>query len=279
MISHEYRGRIAPTTSGFLHAGHLATFRTAAERAKKAGGKLVLRIEDLDRARCTDEYERACLEDLNKARIAWDEGPDVGGAFAPYRQSQRTASYARALEKLARAGAVYPCGVSRRTLLAAGLEQKRKFDFSPPEKIFPPALRAQTPAWDGLENPLGMCWRFRTPDLRTVRFDDALKGECRFTALEDFGDFVVWRRDGIPAYELAAVADDIAMRITEVVRGEDLLLSTARQILVYEALNAEIPQFAHCPLLRDEHGEKISKTTLKNRGYRGKLLIRDMESC
>jgi len=250
-----YRGRIAPTPTGHLHLGHARTFGVAWARARACGGALVLRNEDLDRDRCRPEFAAAFVEDLRWFGLDWDEGPEDHGPFAPYRQSARRDHYLAAWARLRDAGAIYPSPHSRRDVEAAlGAPHEGES-----EAVFPPELRAASGAGRDASTPAGVNWRFRVPDGETVRFTDLHRGPQAFVAGRDFGDFVVWRRDDIPAYELAVVVDDIAMRITEVVRGEDLLLSTARQLLIYRALGAPPPAFFHCPLMVDENGRRLAK--------------------
>ena len=245
-----YRGRIAPTPTGFLHLGHYQTFRTAYERARAAGGKLILRVEDIDPARCRPEYAQAALEDLRWSGLDWDEGPDVGGPFAPYEQSQRIAKFRQALEKLSESGAIFPCTCSRRDVATAALAPHAE----DAERLYPGTCRQKTLA--GTSNFVS--WRFRVPE-EAVSFVDARMGAQTFMGGRDFGDFVVWRRDDLPAYELAVVVDDAAMQITEVVRAEDLLASTARQLLLYRALGCTPPGFYHCPLVTDPRGTRLAK--------------------
>jgi glutamyl/glutaminyl-tRNA synthetase len=250
----EYRGRIAPSPTGFLHLGHASTFWTAFQRALHAGGRLVLRDEDLDPQRSRSDYASAMLEDLHWLGIRWDEGPDVGGPFGPYRQSARRTIYLDAWTRLRRQGVLYPCGCSRRDLAEAA--QAPHDNPENDEPLYSGRCRdKQSDAVD----PAGTTWRFRVPDGATLRFDDGGAGAQAYTAGQDFGDFIVWRRDDVPAYQLAVVADDVAMKITEVVRGRDLLKSTARQLLVYEALGIAPPAFFHCPLVSDETGQRLAK--------------------
>jgi len=250
-----YRGRIAPTPTGFLHRGHAATFRTAFERARAAGGALVFRMEDLDAQRCKLLYAQAALEDLRAIGLAWQEGPDVGGPHAPYVQSQRRDYYLAAWRQLKDGGFIYPCTRSRKDVQAASLAPHAENE----DPIFPTAWRAAPEAAHAYAAPAGVHWRFRVPDGEFVRFVDALQGAQAFTAGQDFGDFVVWRNDDVPAYELAVVVDDNAMGITEVVRGADLLKSTARQLLLYAALALKAPAFCHCPLVCGADGKRLSK--------------------
>jgi len=247
-----YRGRIAPTPTGPLHLGHLATFRTAWLRAREAGGTLVYRNEDIDPHRCRRQFVEAAIEDLRWAGLDWDEGPDVGGPFVPYDQSARMPLYRAALERLRSANAVYPCTCSRRDVAAAAHAPHAVGG----EVIYPGLCRhrdADTPV------DAAHAWRFRVPDGEVVAFVDGRLGPQGYVAGRDFGDFIVWRRDDAPAYELAVVVDDAAMEITEVVRGEDLLLSTARQLLLYRALGLQPPAWYHCPLVRDERGRRLAK--------------------
>ena len=252
-----YRGRIAPTPTGYLHLGHARTFWVANERALKAGGKLIYRCEDIDSARCKSEYAEAALEDLSWFGCRWDEGPDIGGSFAPYRQSERTHFFLDAWKKLNTAGSIYPCNQSRKDVanaLQAPHENDEDRELIYPKKLRPPAGTGNTAASPGITN-----WRFRVPDNRVIKFNDLNKGLRAFECQRDFGDFLIWRKDGLPAYELAVAVDDTAMQITEVVRGEDLLLSTARQLLLYEALELKPPKFYHVPLVCDSKGRRLAK--------------------
>ena len=269
-----YRTRIAPTVSGLLHIGHARTFLAACDRAREFGGKVVLRIDDIDSQRCSRAYEDAAIEDIRSAGVHWDEGPDVGGEYGPYRQSERIPMYESAMERLIRGGFVYPSPQSRSEIKKLARSCARTFPFCDAEPIFPEALRPlSTTTVEELKNFRNFNWRFRVPDGEKVRFRDSLAGDMEFVCGEDFGDFLVWRKSAEPSYELASAVDDWLMDITEIVRGEDLLLSTARQILVWRALGAEIPDFRHCPLLRGDNGEKLSKTSIAKSGG-SKWLIR-----
>ncbi len=270
----EYRGRVAPTPSGLLHIGHAMTFKIACDRARTRGGKIVLRIEDIDRARCKREYIDAAIKDLKSVGIDWDEGVDIGGEYAPYLQSERFDYYWSLVKKLSELGLVYPCEVSRAQIKEHGISPSRTFDFCEPEIIFPYALRDLPKSVVEVENAKKKNWRFIVPRGTIIEFVDNNFGKMHFVCGEDFGDFLVWRKSGEPSYELAVVADDAAMKITEIVRGKDLLLSTARQILLYKALNFQVPEFYHCELLRDKNGEKISKSSLA-RGADNEWLIKN----
>ena len=248
-----YRGRIAPSPTGYLHLGHARTFLIAAERAREFRGSLAFRNEDLDRERCRPEFVSAMFEDLRWLGISWDEGPDCGGAYAPYSQGDRREHYLSVWKQLRDAGLIYPCTCSRKDL-AASISAPNDLDDEP---IYPGKCRTRTTKQ--YEEPAGVNWRFRVPDGEEVAFADQHLGAQQYMAGRDFGDFVIWRRDDVPAYQLAVVADDHAMKISEVVRGADLLKSTARQLLLYRAMEWKTPQFYHCDLMRDENGARLAK--------------------
>lgn len=223
-----------------------------------AGGLLVLRNEDLDRARCRSEFVSAMLEDLRWFGFRWEEGPDRGGLFGPYLQSERHALYRDAFERLRAGGFVYPCTCSRRDVQLAAQAPNQGDE----EPVYPGTCRPKEPSSGRNLVASGagkVNWRFRVPDGESVAFVDEACGPQSFLAGRDFGDFVVWRQDDVPAYQLAVTVDDAAMGITEVVRGRDLLVSTARQLLLYRALNLVPPRFYHCALLTDEHGVRLAK--------------------
>ena len=250
-----YRGRLAPSPTGYLHLGHARTFWIAFQRARTAGGKLVFRNEDLDYARCKPEFVAAMYEDLRWLGVEWDEGPDVCGPFAPYSQSQRRSIYLDSWRRLRDAGVIFPCSCSRKDLERA-LQAPHEDDDEP---HYPGTCRSRIAEARSFSSPAGISWRFRGPDGEKIGFDDLYCGRQAFIAGKDFSDFLVWRRDDIPAYQLAVVADDEAMEITEVVRGADLLKSTARQLLLIRALGYREPKYFHCPLLRDENNRRLAK--------------------
>lgn len=249
-----YRGRLAPTPSGLLHLGHAQTFWIAHQRCRERHGQLVLRQEDLDRARCRPEFALAAEEDLHWLGLDWDEGP--------YYQSQRLPLYEEHLRLLQASGHVYACSCSRKEVQ----EAQRAPNQGDEEPLYGGCCRK------GPQHSEIRAWRFRVPE-RAVEFTDLARGPQRFLGQQDFGDFVVWRPQAGPSYQLAVVVDDALMRITEVVRGCDLLLSTARQILLYQALGLDAPEFYHCPLITDESGVRLAKRhdalalkTLRERG-------------
>jgi glutamyl-tRNA synthetase len=271
-----YRGRLAPSPTGYLHVGHARTFFTAWQRARDAGGALILRMEDLDSERSKNIYADAAIEDLRWLGIRWLEGPDVGGPCAPYVQSRRRAFYVEAWRRLFKRGYLFPCRCSRKdleTAPAAPHERAQrdqagaKLDALDDEPIYPGTCREAESYTKPLpvsltgepEVPAGINWRFRVPDGEAIEFVDQNLGPQRFIAGVDFGDFLVWRRDGVPSYQLACVVDDATMRITEAVRGADLLLSTARQILLNRALGFKNPAWYHCSLIVDHNGRRLAK--------------------
>lgn len=251
-----YRGRIAPSPTGYLHRGHARTFWVAQQRAEAAGGTLIFRNDDLDRARTRAELIGAMFEDLRWLGLRWREGPDVGGPFAPYNQSERLSHYRAAFEDLHARGFIYRCSCSRRDV-ARALAAPHAADDEP---IYPGTCR---PSLEGHDEKrvlnLNANWRFRVPDGETIAFTDRAAGPQRACAGLDFGDFLVWRRDGLPSYQLACAVDDALMGITEVVRGADLLLSTARQLLLYRALAWDPPAFYHAELVLDTNGQRLAK--------------------
>jgi glutamyl/glutaminyl-tRNA synthetase len=263
-----YRGRLAPSPTGYLHLGHARTFWVAQERAQANSGTLVLRNEDIDATRFNLKFVDAMIEDLRWFGFDWQEGPDCGGPFAPYHQSERFHLYRAALEKLRADGFIYPCTCSRKDIRDAASAPNAENE----EPIYPGTCRPK-PGAGGRKPVDRVCipdvrpprsdfrfsWRFRISDGEAISFNDGNFGPQQFVAGKDFGDFVVWRHDDVPAYQLACVVDDAAMQITEVVRGADLLVSTARQILIYRALGLKPPVFFHCPLMQDKSGQRLAK--------------------
>jgi glutamyl-tRNA synthetase len=249
-----YRGRLAPSPTGLLHLGHARTFWIAAQRAAKHGGTLILRNEDLDPQRSRAEFAEAMIEDLHWIGIRWSEGPDCDGPYAPYAQSQRREHYLEAWRRLRDGGFIFPCTCSRKDLAQAASAPNDADD----EPIYPGRCRGRKDAAD-FDKPAGVNWRFRVPEGEEIRFIDQHLGTQSFVAGRDFGDFVVWRRDDVPAYQLAVVVDDAEMKITEVVRGADLLKSTARQLLLYRTLGWSPPEFCHCDLVLDNAGIRLAK--------------------
>ncbi|HWZ83721.1 MAG TPA: tRNA glutamyl-Q(34) synthetase GluQRS [Terriglobales bacterium] len=253
-----YRGRLAPSPTGLLHVGHARTFWMAALRATERQGTLILRNEDLDPQRSRPEFAAAMIEDLRWLGIRWSEGPDCGGPYGPYAQSQRRDFYLEAWRRLRDAGAIYPCICSRKDLAQSAGAPHENENENDDEPIYPGHCRGRTDA-SAFAEPAGVNWRFRVPDGEEISFTDLSLGAQRYVAGRDFGDFVVWRRDDVPAYQLAVVVDDAAMQISEVVRGADLLKSTARQLLQIRALGYFVPEYFHCELVRNKSGVRLAK--------------------
>lgn len=253
------RGRLAPSPTGNLHLGNAWSFLLAWLAVRAAGGRVVLRLEDIDPERSRQEFADALLADLRWLGLDWDEGPDVGGPCGPYVQGQRLERYAAALEDLAEAGRVYPCFCTRKELreLAGAPHAVLAGDGS---AAYPGTCRGLGEA----ERAQLLC-QGRKPALRlhceklVLRFDDLVAGPQSMNLAECGGDFALRRSDGVFAYQLAVVLDDIAMGITQVLRGNDILTSTPRQLYLYQLLGASPPSYAHVPLVLDSKGERLAK--------------------
>ena len=261
-----YRGRIAPTPSGYLHEGHASTFKVAWSRARERNGDIVYRNDDLDKLRCQSEFSQAAMQDLKSLKINWDEGPDCGGEYGPYNQSERADKYTAVLLQLAKEGFVYPCEKSRKEIQSFGMKAKVGKEY-----LFPQELRPSEKKFTIDQVYLNTNWRYRTKWSEKVSFVDGRKGEQTFEIGKDFADFLVWRKDGFASYELATVVDDHLMEISEIVRGEDLLVSSARQCVLFAALNWTPPQFYHCELVLDQKGRKLSKSEKNTQNQFGPL--------
>lgn len=246
------RGRYAPSPTGPLHLGNVRSALLAWLDIRSAGGAFVLRMEDLDPQRSSAESARGIIDDLRWLGLDWDEGPDVGGTFGPYDQSARGELYRSAIDALTRDGAAYACTCSRaevaRTANAphAGEDGPR----------YPGTCRAGPSHPERLKGASSIRLRVENGP---VTFVDGLAGPQSFDVSAAVGDFVIRRVDGVAAYQLAVALDDARMGMTRVVRGDDLLPSTARQRLVYRALGLHEPSFAHLPLLVDETGHRLAK--------------------
>jgi glutamyl-tRNA synthetase len=250
------RGRFAPSPTGPLHLGNARTALLSWLAARAGGGGYVMRVEDLDGPRVRPGLEARLLAELRWLGLDWDEGPDVGGPSAPYRQSERLPRYAAALARLREAGLAYPCFCSRAEIAAASQAPHGPGDEGP---RYPGTCRDLAPAEVARRaSARPPAWRFRVAP-GVVAFVDGVHGPARHDVLAETGDFVVARADGVPAYQLAVVVDDAAMGIEEVVRGDDLLPSTARQLLLYRALGLTAPRFAHVPLVTGEDGARLAK--------------------
>ncbi|MBA2678025.1 MAG: tRNA glutamyl-Q(34) synthetase GluQRS [Ktedonobacteraceae bacterium] len=253
------RGRFAPSPTGDLHLGNLRTALLAWLFTRCASGHFVLRIEDLDQPRVRPGSTVRILADLRWLGLDWDEGPDCGGPYAPYTQSERLHIYQHYLKQLQDAGLVYPCYCTRAEIAQAASDPQQGAEDGPryPEtcRNLSASDRRRYEA-NGRQPSL----RFRVPAASLVTFNDLLVGEYTTQHVHSVvGDFIVQRSDGIFAYQFAVVIDDALMHINQVVRGTDLLSSTARQILLYEALGFPVPTFAHVPLVLDEQGHRLAK--------------------
>jgi glutamyl-tRNA synthetase len=282
-----YVTRFAPSPTGSLHLGNARTALFNYLAARASGGRMVLRVEDTDAERSDEAHFERLIADLRWLGIEWNEGPDVGGPNGPYRQSERGPRYAEAIGYLRSAGLAYPCfctpeelALSRRTQLAAG---------RPPRYA---GTCASLPAGEvGRRVALGRthAMRFRVPARRTIEFDDLIHGVQRF-ASDDIGDFVVSRADGSAAFFLGNAVDDAAMGVTLVLRGDDHLANTPRQIMVLEALGLGVPRYGHLPLVLGPSGAPLSKRDgaaglheLREQGYLpgalGNYLVRLGHAC
>ncbi|MCL6444160.1 MAG: tRNA glutamyl-Q(34) synthetase GluQRS [Alicyclobacillus sp.] len=270
------RGRFAPTPSGQLHLGNAATALLAWLQIRHLGGEFVLRIEDVDQPRCRPAWTTQLLQDLRWLGLDWDEGPDVGGPYGPYLQSERRHLYEGAIAKLMEAGRLYPCFCSRAALQAIASAPHGLASEGP---VYPGTCRGLTPDdRDRLRNTKQPSLRFALPD-KAVTIDDEVAGPQHFPPGAG-GDFIVQRADGIVAYQLAVAVDDATMRISHVLRGADLLDSTPRQLLLLEALGLPAPRYAHVPLLCWPDGSRLSKRdksltlgVLRNGGVRPEQVV------
>jgi glutamyl-tRNA synthetase len=252
------RGRFAPSPTGALHLGNARTALLAWLHARAHGGAFVMRVEDLDFGRVRPGIMERQLDELRWLGLDWDEGPDVGGPFGPYVQSQRQERYDAALRTLAQRGLLFECTCSRKDIAQAasaphaGEEGPRYTGACRDRRVDPavPSLMAHGRSLFALRMQV---------EPGAVCFTDGVMGDCCFDPAAEGGDFVVRRRDGAAAYQLAVVVDDAAMGMTHVVRGADLLSSTARQILLCRALELPVPAFVHVPLMLGPDGERLAK--------------------
>ncbi len=249
-------GRFAPSPSGRIHLGNILCCLLAWLSARQQGGRVVLRIEDLDTARCPRRYADQMEADLHWLGLDWDDGPGKEGGHGPYYQSQRTSRYRAALERLEAMGMVYPCFCTRAELHAASAPHREDGQV-----LYPGTCRDLTAAQAAeraRQTGRSPALRLRVPD-REISFTDGHMGPYSEYLPRDCGDFLLCRSDGMFAYQLAVVVDDAAMGVTEVVRGADLLASTPRQLLLYDLLGLSAPRFFHFPLLLAADGRRLSK--------------------
>ncbi len=248
-------GRLAPTPSGLLHLGNARSFLLAWLWARSLGGRVIMRVEDIDLPRCSRELRNQALSDLAWLGLDWDEGPHAGDAIGPYDQSTRFELSRRALDQLIVAGRAYPCVCSRKDI-----EEATRAPHGDEGAIYPGTCRGRfatfAEAAEFAKSP--PAWRFAFDDA-PISFHDEIQGPITIKP-RDLGDFVLWRKDGLPSYQLAVTVDDAAMGVTQVLRGRDLIQSTARQLALYKALGLQAPQqWAHAPLLIDPTGRRLAK--------------------
>ncbi len=250
--------RFAPSPSGYIHLGNVRTALFSALMAARDHGVFLLRIEDTDPARSTHDYTDALKEDLAWLGLRWQEGPDVGGDHGPYHQSQRAEIYARYYSELEQRDLAYPCFCSEHQL---ALSRKAQIAASKPPRYAGTCARltpeqVQAKLQEGVPPAL----RFRVPQTQNIRFDDAVRGEQIFSGA-DIGDFIIRRADGTPAFFFCNAIDDALMQVTHVLRGEDHLSNTPRQILLLEALHLRVPGYGHISMIVGADGAPLSKRT------------------
>jgi glutamyl-tRNA synthetase len=250
------RVRFAPSPSGFLHVGGARTALYNYLHARRMGGTFVLRIEDTDAARSSDDSVQAIFAGLRWLGLGWDEGPEAGGGHGPYFQSQRRAFYDAYAARLEAAGHAYPCFCTPEELEARRVQQLARGE----DPRYDGRCRALAPAERAARAASGArpVLRFALPDARELAWDDVVRGRIAFRS-EVLDDFVLVRSDGLPTYNFACVVDDLEMRITHVIRGDDHISNTPRQLLLYRALGATEPVFAHASMILGPDGKRLSK--------------------
>ncbi len=247
-------GRLAPSPTGSLHLGHARTFLVAWLSVRREGGRVILRTEDLDATRARPGAAENAIADLRWLGLDWDEGPDVGGPSFPYVQSQRMTSYRTSLETLIRNERVYPCTCTRADVERAASAPHPEDEGS----TYPGTCSGRSAGDAGALGERPFAWRFRVPP-GPVGWRDLSRGEVSIDPARLGGDFVVGRSGVGPSYQLAVVHDDATMGVSEVIRGDDLVASTPRQILLYRALGREPPAFGHLPLAVGGDGRRLAK--------------------
>jgi len=253
------RGRLAPSPTGALHLGNARTFLIAWLHARRHGGRVVLRMEDLDHPKVKPGTAQAALADLRWLGLDWDEGPDVGGPCEPYVQTARRPHYRQALQRLREQGLVYPCVCSRRDVEAGQSAPQMGEDGLAYDGACRGLFASYEAAVAALPPDRAPAWRFQAPAGGETQFIDGFHDLQRERVAETIGDFVIARDPDGAGYMLAVVVDDAAMGITEVVRGDDLLAATHRQLLLYRALGLDPPRFVHVPLVVSADGRRLAK--------------------
>ncbi len=251
------RVRFAPSPTGFMHVGNARTALFNYLFAKHNRGKFILRIEDTDLERHSEEAVKVIYEALKWMGIKWDEGPDVGGNYGPYRQSERREIYKEHIEKLKEKGLVYECFCTTEELEKMRKEQLERGE--PPRYTGKCRNLTEEEKEKLRKEGRKPVLRFKVPKDRIIKFKDLVKGEIEISSNQLGGDFVIVRSNGMPVYNFVVVVDDALMEISHVIRGEDHISNTPKQILLYEALGFKVPQFAHLPMILGSDRSKLSK--------------------
>lgn len=248
-------GRLAPSPTGAQHVGNARTYLLAWLAIRSRGGRMILRMEDIDSPRVKPWAAAQAIDDLRWLGLDWDEGPDIGGPHGPYVQTQRLERYAAALERLTAAEQIYPCTCTRSDVAAAA-----SAPHAGQEGPIYPRTCAGRRAADAAGLTVPYCWRWRTAGQGgPLTFHDAVAGTLQSDLSRELGDFVVCKQDGTPSYQLAVVLDDHAMGVTEVLRGDDLIPSTFRQLAIDEFFGGPAPSYAHVPLVVGPDGRRLAK--------------------
>ena len=268
-------GRLAPSPTGAQHVGNARTYLLAWLSARSQGGRLLLRIEDIDSPRVKVGASEQAIDDLRWLGLDWDEGPDLGGPIGPYIQTQRLAHYQQALAELRAAERVYPCTCTRKDVEEAASAPHLGMEGP----VYPGLCASRSANHVRMELSQPYVWRFRTA-AEPVCFHDQFAGPQRIDVARELGDFVIARSEKQPAYQLAVVVDDHAMGVTEVLRGDDLLPSASRQLQLYAFFGWTGPRFVHVPLVVGPDGRRLAKrhgdtrlATLREQGCTPQRLV------